>query len=313
MKKLLLISLILLSSLLTSFAQENNTFQVLAAKGNILLNGKSINLKTTLNTSQIIQLSDENSYLTLISKDKKEIIEISKKGSFKINELPKITLASNYEKLVVDALLEPETNDSVTKNRFQYVNKMVQKVGEKIYPIRTFLRSGKNKIFGDKASIIWHLDKNIPYKESVYSYQVRISNLDENIFFEEMTLKKQITFSLSSIKNLSAEQIFVVKIFPLDKYGKELGFLSKTSVDGDAIEKLSEQERKAISQELSEITKLKDTALAKLVEAHFFEDKELYIDALNAYQDALQLSFEAKEVQKIYQFFLERNGFAISE
>lgn len=178
MKKSLLAFLVFLFSQFISLAQEN-TYQVLATKGNILVNGKNITSKTALNVSQTIEVADDSSYLALISKDNKEVIEVSKKGNFKMSELPKTTLTSAYEKFVVDELAEVFAWKEATKNRFQNMNKTGSIFHHHHESIITELPTENVKIYGNKINLKWHLRRGMSFIDAVDKYKLLIVNLND--------------------------------------------------------------------------------------------------------------------------------------
>ncbi|TAH22693.1 MAG: hypothetical protein EAZ08_00205 [Cytophagales bacterium] len=292
-----------------AFAQEA-TFKVVAVKGKVSTNNKLIAQNAEIKAIQSITVADDSSYICLVSNDKKEIIEVSKKGSYQMADLKKqaVMLGNNYAKFVADELLEIETAkyDSVrlqqTKKTWHWINPHSSSTITML-PRETVMR------YSDKITVKWFLkSSNFEFNKAVDHYKAMIFNLEDHVLFEEKTSEMRITIDLSKTKKLIEEKVLVLKIVPLNKLEQELE--SRATIDGYAIVGMEESEKQQITQELNTIFKdqNRETAFGKLVEARFFEDKELYIDAINAYEDALNLSFGAESYQKVYRFFLERNN-----
>lgn len=289
-------------------AQET-TYQVLFSQGNVLSNGKTIAPKASLKASQGIEIG-ENSYVCLISANKKEIIEVNKKGVFKIKDLPKDSYTSNYAKFVIDELVEPIDKKLGVKSRFQHINKTKSVYRCPLCAAKAMIPKNKQYIYGNQLFVKWYVDNNVFFKDQIVSYKVVITNLDGLIIFSQQTTDKQIKIDITQHQSLQKEDILIFKVIPLDKNNKELEDAGK--VDGNGISKLAPEQYNEIIQELESMN-TKNSVFGKLIEARFFEDKELYLDAIVAYEEALNLSFGAKEVEKVYQFFLERNGLALPE
>ncbi len=286
---------------------QQTTFKVVAIKGKVSTNRQPITQNTDLLSNQSIVLENDSSYVCFVVNDTKGIIELNKKGFYKMTDLQKqAQLAeNNYAKFVLEELFSPPTK----KSMYQHINRTGSVKKCVFSPIVTILPSGKSDIYGDKITIKWFLRSGVSaeYTTSIEQYKVEIYSLNDVLLFEEKTQKTQLFIDLSNKQELLQEKILVLKVMSLDNSGKNL---ESSTVDGDAIVRLPEAQRQEITQELNAIFKDQNsnTAFAKLIEARFFEDKELYIDAINAYEEMLKLSFGAEAYQKVYQNFLSRNG-----
>ena len=294
---------------LLAFAQEA-TFKVVAVKGKVSTNNQPIAQNAEIKATQSLTVDGDSSYICLVSNDKKGIIEVSKKGSYQMADLKKqaVMLENNYAKFVANELLEMETAkyDSV---RLQQTKKTWQWINPHHSVMRAMLPPERVKIYSNKMIIKWYLkSSDFELNKSIDSCKVIIFNLNDISLFEERTSEMRMTIDLGKKKELIEEKILILKIVPLNKLGKELE--SVASIDGDAIVKMEEAEKQQITQQLNTIFKdqNRETAFGKLVEARFFEDKKLYIDAINAYEEALKLSFEPQSYTRTYRYFLERNN-----
>ncbi len=288
---------------------QDYAFKVLGSKGHNTAGTTSLKVGSKINATQTLEVG-EGSYIGLAHSNGKTI-EITKKGTYKVQDLvaqvnSSGSLASNYAKFVIDELTEAGSEGIAAKNRFNHMNK-TGSVKRGFGSVATMLPTEKSKIFGNTLILKWYLKENISFKvEDIDKYKVEISNLNDEILFTGDFKGEQASIDLASNPKLSKESVFVCRIFPLDKEGKRL----ETNVEGDALVRLDESEVKQINTELVSITKDNQaTALGKLIEARFFEDKELYADAIHAYEEAMKISGGTEQFKKFYQFFLERNGF----
>ena len=289
-----------------AFAQDY-AFKVLGSKGHNTVSGSTLKVGSKLTTSQSVEVG-EGSYLGLAHSNGKTI-ELTKKGTYKIQDLiaqvnSSGTLTSNYAKFVIDELTEAGSDGVAAKNRFQHMNK-TGSVTRDVGSVRTMLpQSGK--IFGNTLVVRWYVKEGTPFENQIDRYRVQISNLSDETLYSAEIKDNQTTIDLSSNPKLAKESVVITKIVPLDKNGKELE--TTATIDGDAITRLEESESKVIATELTSINKDNQGALGKLIEARFFEDKELFADAIHAYEEAIKISGGTEQFKKIYQFFLERNG-----
>ncbi|MBC8110127.1 MAG: hypothetical protein H7Y04_03610, partial [Verrucomicrobia bacterium] len=78
------------------------------------------------------------------------------------------------------------------------------------------------------------------------------------------------------------------------------------------IEIISENKAKDIQKDLAAITQQgeESSALHQLVLASYYEDKQLFVEALHAYEKAVDLEPEVVEFKKAYIYFLEKHGIA---
>jgi hypothetical protein len=296
--------------LVGTVSAQDYAFKVLGSKGhNTTTGGSSLKVGSKITATQTLEVG-EGSYLGLAHSNGKTI-EITKKGTYKVQDLvaqvnSSGSLASNYAKFVIDELTEAGSEGIAAKNRFNHMNK-TGSVKRALGSVATMLPAEKTKIFGNTLILKWYLKDGVNFKDQVDKYKVQILNLNDEILFTGDFKEEQASIDLAANPKLSKEAVLVCKVYPLDKSGNSL---EGSAVDGDALVRLDESEVKEINTELVSITKDNQaTALGKLIEARFFEDKELYADAIHAYEEAMKMSGGTEQFRKFYQFFLERNGF----
>jgi len=295
--------------LIGSVSAQDYAFKVLSSKGHNTAGGASLKVGSKLTSSQMLDVG-EDSYLVLSCSNGKTL-ELTKKGSYKVQELSKQanssgSLASNYAKFVIDELTEAGSEGIAAKNRFQHMNK-TGSVKRGLGSVATMLPAERSKIYGNNLVLKWFLKDGITFQDQIDKYKVQIFNLNDEVLYTGEFKQEQATIDLASNPKLLKESVLVCKIIPLSKDNRELE--NAAAVDGDAIVRLEEGESKQISIELGAVSKDSQSALGKLIEARFFEDKELYADAINAYEEAIKISGGTEQFKRVYQFFLERNGF----
>lgn len=287
---------------------QDYAFKVLGSKGHNTVGGSTLKVGSKLTAVQTLEVG-EGSYLGLAHSNGKTI-ELTKKGTYKVQDLigqvnSSGTLTSNYAKFVIDELTEAGSEGVAAKNRFQHMNK-TGSVKRDVGAVRTMLPSS-NKIFGNNLVLKWYIKDGVTFESQIDKYKVQLFNLNDEILFATEVKEMQATIDLTANPKLSKEGVIIAKVIPMDKNGKE--FETAAMIDGDAISKLEENESKEITTQLVSINKDNQGALGKLIEARFFEDKELYADAIHAYEEAIKISGGTEQFKKLYQFFLERNGF----
>jgi hypothetical protein len=102
------------------------------------------------------------------------------------------------------------------------------------------------------------------------------------------------------------------------KFAKENAILIEVRSKADpkqaskrySIKKLTPSEQENIKKLLGEVSKdiTEANAMSKIVMANFYEMNNLFIDAITAYEEALQLAPDITEFQQQYEDFLIRNG-----
>lgn len=297
--------------LIGSVSAQDYAFKVLGSKGhNVVIGGATLKVGAKLLATQSIEVG-EGSYLGLAHNSGKTI-ELTKKGTYKVQDLvgqvnSSGSLASNYAKFVIDELTEAGSDGIAAKNRFNHMNK-TGSVTRSLGSVVPMLSSDNdnNKIYGNVMTLKWYLKEGSFPKENVDRYKVQVSNLSDDVLLVQEVKEEFLKIDLAQGK-LFSEPILIFRVFALDKNGKDLD--NVPSIDGIAVRRLEQNESSQIEIELSTINKESQGALAKLIEARLFEEKALYADAIHAFEEAVKLSGGTEQFKKMYQFFLERNGF----
>jgi len=157
-----------------------------------------------------------------------------------------------------------------------------------------------SEIINDEVILRW----NEPQQEGEIEelqYELIFSNL-----FDE-TIKKETVDKTSYLLNRSEDQFkdqSFIKV-KVQVKGKDL------KSDDYAITIKPEDETAEIKATLKELkSEIEgETAMDKLVMAAFYEDNDLLLDALTAYEQAIQKAPDVPVFEKAYEDFLVRNGF----
>jgi hypothetical protein len=148
----------------------------------------------------------------------------------------------------------------------------------------------------DKSVIKWYYNENAdnPLKP-VSSYNVTIKDM----FKQELM-------------NMDVEDQFVVIDFSDPIFDdNERVLITINANDQNYISKefmfqfLSDEEDSDLNAELSQLPN-DDSAISHLIRARFFEDKELFPNAMYHYEEALKIN-KTEQYQKIYDSFIDRN------
>lgn len=287
-----------LMSISTLFAQ-NITFKVLALSGNVTADGQAVKIGSEFKSTQTLLIADDSSYIAIYYVGKKEVIEIARKGTFLGQDLAKqITAAKGWESdYFYYTIGELAQETTVLKN-----------MGRKsVAPVMALLPTNEQKMYGTKLFFRWHTLSQLPFKEKIVLYQVMVYDTQENLLYFKDAKRQQILLDLASPK-FAQHQVLLIQVVPTDAKGADLAKDYKN--DTYRIGKMEQEKTVEINKEIDAIfrDRKRDTAFSKLAEARYFEDKRLPLDAMQAFEQALSLSFNAEAYKKPYRLFLERNG-----
>ncbi len=286
-------STLLVLLLATSFVfAQDYAFKVLVNKGqNEVKNGSNwvpVKVGSTLRSDDEIKLT-QNAYIGLIHVSGKPL-EVKKAGNHKVVELEaQMVKGASVLSKYTDFILSSATDKK--KNNLSATGAVHR--GEKT--IKMFLpASDVAYIYNDSVTLRWS-DAKIKGP-----YQLVFTN-----FFSD-TLYKVETASTTFAVNLNAEQFATDN----DIQVQVISLKEKKVSENYTLRKLSTSNRERISDSRKEIAGQisEPTALNKLIEAGFYEQHKLFIDAGTALQKAIALEPEVAMYQEAYDEFLVRNG-----
>jgi hypothetical protein len=279
---------------------QNYTFKVLAIKGKITADGQVLQVGSEVKSNQTVSIEEDSCYIALYYAGKKDILELTKKGNYAGQDLVKqVNALKGWENDFFYYALG-ELSQEVT---------FIQNPNRRpTTPLIALLPTTEQKMYGRRLLFRWFVLDQLPTKESIVEFQIFVYDLKENILYLNSTKKNYMSLELGSQKFLSQPAI-LIQIIPSDGKGKDLAKGYKSEMY--RIGRVEEEKVKMIDKELDELFKdrNKDTAFSKLAEARYFEDKKLPLDAMQAFEQAISLSFNAEAYKKTYRFFLERQGY----
>lgn len=294
-------SLIVIPSLLLLVAQafcQEYTFKVLVNKGNneFRSNGSSwqpLKTGTSLGDADELRIAD-NSYVGLAHANGKPV-EVKKAGDYKVS--PDLTALVSGGSSVLQKYVDfafSNNSAEAKKNRLSATG-AVQRTAE-YSGIRLTLPPNQNSgIFNKVAVINW---ANTRVKGP---YVVTFRNMFDDVLQRVETPETSITLDLEE-KPLASENAILIEVSAKD----DPALISEQHL----IKRLAPAQHEAVKKQLDDLlTQMEgESALDKLILAGFYEENDLLIDAIAAYEAAIKLAPDVQEFKDAYDGFLIRNG-----
>jgi hypothetical protein len=285
---------------------QSYVFKVLANKGDnsVKIEGAEWEkLKTgqSLNSGDELKLSDE-AYLGLMHSSGKTL-EVKTPGSHTVSGLASnlksknSSVASKYADFVMNKMSEDEGSGDYRKSLG--ATGAVDRALASGASIKIMAMSS-SEIINDQVILRW----NEPKQEGEINelqYELTFSNLFDETIAKETVDKTSYLLDRSKAP-FKGENFIKVKVKVKDEDLKS---------DDYAISIKPEEETAEIKSTLAELkSEMEDeSAMDKLVMAAFYEDNNLLLDALTAYEQAIQKAPNVPVFEKAYEDFLIRNGF----
>lgn len=276
---------------------QDYAFKVLANKGaNEVKSGESWQpLKTgsSLKSGDEVKLGD-NAYIGLVHSTGKPI-EVKESGVHKVSVLEsKIGSGSSVLNKYTDFILSSNSAEA-KKNRLSATG-AVHRATEPAAAIKLVLPENQHSgIYNNIAVINWDGSK------VAGPYVITLKNMFEDELTKEETPESTYRIDLTN-----------------EKYANENAILIEVSSKADPklvskqhlIKKLSPAEEAKITKELNEFMGQvsEETALNKFIMAGFYEQNNLLIDAISAYEEAVKMAPEVPTYKESYEEFLLRHA-----
>ncbi|MFN3403705.1 MAG: hypothetical protein ACK40G_06375 [Cytophagaceae bacterium] len=279
----------------TAFAQDE-MFRVLASKGtNKVVSGNSSEWKSVGPGKKLFKDDkisiDENGYLALAHKNGKTM-ELKKAGIYEVSKLNSELASQNSSvtKKYVDYIAGEMTNtggENMSENRKKYMN-VTGSVDRGI---------GDVKLMAFKETVVLNGITTLRWAptENVKVYQVTIMNMfDEPVY----TTETSETFITVDLSKLGIKKDRVLSWHVKDK-------ASDKKSDKYSLKYISEEKEQKINADLKELkANLSDeTAINKMILASYFEENNLYLNALENYESAKKLQPDVEEFKETYELF----------
>ncbi|MBM3177600.1 MAG: hypothetical protein FJZ78_06290 [Bacteroidetes bacterium] len=278
-------------------AQQGAVLRVIAKAGQTSLKTGSgaepIKSGALLQSTDVVVIGP-NSYLSLIPHGKAgKGIELRNPGSYTVNDLAKGQkdspgLVNKYTDFIL-ASNSPEAK----KNRMSATGAVHRGLND----IDVFLPEARTKgnfVLGNSVVIGWEAKT-----ASAGPYEVKILNLSDDLLARHETSDNKLRVDLPTGES------FVVIV--VTKKGD-----SRSSSEPFSIQRLDpasprdKDQTAKLQNELKELDLNEETALNKYILAGFFEEQNLLIDAIVAYEDAIRLAPEVDTYREAYEEFLLR-------
>jgi hypothetical protein len=294
LKSALFLAFLLVSSVV--WGQKDYAFKVLAAKGSneVKSGGAWQPLKTGASLKQDDEVKlGENSYVGLVHATGKPI-EVKLAGSYKVSDLEKkIPQTSSVINKYADFVLSSNSAEA-KKNRLSATGAVHRAV--EAAPIQLMLPENQHAgIFSNIAVINWSSAK------VAGPYVVVLRNMFDDELARLETPESSIRVDLNDPK-FAAENAILVEVISKED--------AKQASKQHLIKKLTPGEQEKVKASLTEITGdiAEENALNKYLLAGFFEQQNLLIDAIAAYEDSIKLAPEVDAYKEGYEEFLLRHG-----
>ena len=276
---------------------QDYAFKVLANKGNNeVKSGESWQpLKTgaSLSKTDEVKLAD-NAYIALVSSTGKPM-ELKQAGSYKVSDLQnKAGAGSSVLNKYTDFILSSNSAEA-KKNRLSATGAVHRATETAAIDLILPDKNQHSGIYNDQAVIKWDGSK------ASGPYVVTFRNMFDDVLAKVETPETTINVNFGDAKFAAETAILVEVATKAD---------AKQGSDQHLIKKLATPEKQKVKTSLSEIMGevQEETALNNFILAGFFENNNLLIDAIAAYEEAIQLAPDVPSYKEAYDEFLLRNN-----
>ncbi len=289
------ITLFLFSLVSTVFAQDY-AFKVLANKGaNEVRSGDEwhpIRTGASLKKDDEVKLSP-NSYMGLVHATGKPL-EIKDPGNYKVSDLETKVKGGGTSVLTkyTDFILSSNSAEA-KKNRLSATGAVDR--GENASIQLLLPQNQHSGIYNNVAIISW-LGTDAPGP-----YIATVRNMFDDELAQIETPETSLQIDLTDSR-FSKENALLIEV----KSKNDPSQVSKQHL----IKKLAPAEQESVKKSLGEIMgEVQDqTALNKFILAGFYEENNLFIDAISAYEEAIKLAPDVNSYKEAYEDFLLRHG-----
>jgi hypothetical protein len=285
-----------LMAFLTSIASaQEYAFKVLANKGaNEVKSGNDwVPIKTgaSLKNDDEVKLS-ANSYMGLVHATGKPL-ELKQPGNYKVSDLAtQIKTGTSVLTKYTDFILSSNSAEA-KKNRLSATGAVDR--GDNA-AIQLMLPQNQHSGIYNNAAIISWLGSKVPGP-----YVVTIRNMFDDELAQMETPETSYQIDLADPK-FSKENALLIEV----KSKSDPKQVSKQHL----IKRLAPAEKENVKKSLNEIIGEvgEQTALNKFILAGFYEENNLFIDAISAYEEAIKLAPDVTTYKEAYDDFLIRHG-----
>lgn len=284
-------------------AQE--VFSVLATKGDVQLQRKGegawikVFTGAKLNKNDNIKLG-EGAYLGLVHLKSGKAKEIRNPGTIALSELDKQMSATSSVGSKVVAYVTQDITGSSTK--FQDYRKSMANLG-------SIERATKGTVTPDlprKTSLMdsivtfnWITDKRAKEAAQQSGYVFEISNRMGTPIYTKETKDTFVVINLERL-NLKHGEHYYWRVNLKEN-------MNANEEDAQPFTLLDNSTRRSIQHDLKAFNEEEPSPLNKIMLARYFESKDLIMDAMKAYQEAIKMAPDVVEYRELYAMFLDRH------
>ncbi|MCI0751068.1 MAG: hypothetical protein L0Y35_04465 [Flammeovirgaceae bacterium] len=291
----LTLTIVLFAVSVALFGQDY-AFKVMASKGtNEVKSGDAwqpLRTGTSLKSTDEVKLAD-NAYIGLIHATGKPV-ELREAGNYKVADLAsKVSGGSSVLNKYTDFILSSNSAEA-KKNRLSATG-AVHRATDK-YAISVMLPESQHaSIYNNKATVTWDGSK------VAGPYIVIVMDLSEEELIKNETPETTYTIELADAKLANVPALLVVVKSKADPNQTSKNYVVKRvkPEEKEKIKKLMEPMGTEVVEE---------TALNKFILAGFYEENNLIIDAIGAYEEAVKLAPDVPTFREAYDEFLLRHN-----
>ncbi|MEM8896141.1 MAG: hypothetical protein AAGC88_16300 [Bacteroidota bacterium] len=278
---------------------QSFSFRVLANKGNNEV--KRADRTESLRTGSSLFAGDEiiassGAYIGLMHKTGKTY-EVKEAGVFKISDLERkmntgaSSSASRYANYIMAKMNESDGGTNYKQN--MAVTGAVERATSNS-AIQVLLPNSID-IYNEDAIIRWN------EIDDAEGYTVTLKNIFDEEVMREETDKSMLKLDFSS-EALAKERLVILNV-------KVTGNDDITSGDY-GIKRMARSDAQTVSSDIEALRAdvEPNSPLSKLIEASYYEDNNLLLDALTKYEEAITLAPEVEDFQDLYEGFIIKNG-----
>ncbi len=287
---------------------QDPVFRVLASKGDC--STKTPETKQPLSVGKKVFKQDvvevgAGSYLGLMHRSGKTL-ELKEAGAYPVSALESkltaasgSTVSSKYANYVFGQMANTEGAD-IKKNHQQYmaVTGAVMRAlpASSASALKAFIPNNSPILSGQTYNLTWMKARNT--KE----YLVTVTDMYNEPVYTTTVIDTSININFGAIAKLKNESMCLVEIADKNNPRIKTNEISLRIVSGE--------KSVTVGKELSEFSKDSDpnSALGQLIRAEYFEEQELFLDALNAYRLASIREPEVETYKVAYIEALQRYG-----
>ncbi|MBI5325993.1 MAG: hypothetical protein HZB41_12100 [Ignavibacteriae bacterium] len=307
MKKLLIITQLLLFVFVFTSLSKDIKFCVLGKKGTVQVKTSSSKKYVDVKTGDKLSSTDnllveEGSYVGLVHNNGKTI-EIVKPGNYKISSLSsssegkKNSVLPKLAEMIFNNVNQKSTilADKSDKTQMKTGGYIERGIGEVTLPI---ISPSKNHYMTNNIKLCW----NSYHGEGEFVF--KLMNRINKVLLNKTSTDTCIIFDADALKLEKGIYYFWSVNLASDNDYKSQEACFKVLTDGEV------QSIKDTLKQLSSELGNDNTAASTIIYAFFYEKNNLFDDAANAYQKAIKLEPDVYDYVVLYNDFLSRTKFA---